>query len=319
LPLISICIPTYNQPQRLELLLKSILSQYSDFLEVIVCDDSQNNLSDAIVKAYKQEMPIKYIHRKERSIDTALLDLFEMASGDYVWWIGDDILMQNAIEEIYKILVSNKELIFLWVNSADECDPSLTTFQERGLKLFNDRNELLKYDIGLLGFITATIFKRSAVSDSIPNAKKFIGTSFVSLFIVLCAVIQPGIYAIYGNPCFVSAPKPSGEVRWYDQTKVFGINLYQVAINFSFAFDGMRFNKALSKNLSRVLRAVLYERAKGYRTGFGSNTFRIIDFLRCYYDYWIFWLYFPVLLLPRFMIRWIYIAFTNFKIFIAKK
>jgi len=318
MPLISICIPTYNQPKRLDMLLESISRQYSDFLEVIVCDDSQNNLSEAIVQKYKNQIPIKYIHRQEKGFDSAILNLLEIASGDYVWWFGDDILLDNAIKEIYKILISNNKIVFLWINSANELDHSLITFEERGLKLLKDRNELLKYDIGLLGFITATIFKRVSVSESIPNAKKLIGTSFVALFIVLCAVVQPGIYAICGKICFVSPPKPSGEIRWYDQIMVFGINLYKIAINFSYAFDDKKFKDAISKNLRRVLRAVLYERAKGYTTGFGSNTYSHIEFLRCYHSYPTFWLYFPALLLPRFMICWIYDASSKLKKLIAK-
>ena len=312
-PLLSICVPTYKQPDRLGKLLESISKQFNNRIELIICDDNLDETTKKVVQNYQKLIPIKYIHRKSKGIDTALLELLQAASGDFVWWVGDDVFLPNAIADVLRIIDSYQEIVFLWVNSIDESDPSRLTFPIRGLKIFEDRNQLIEYDVGLLGFITATIFKRAAVISSIPESQKVIGSSFFSLYIILTAISSRGVCALLGEPCFESLPKPSGEVRWYDQLSVFGVNLYKILLKFSYLFNKKKFKAAISRNLRRVLRAVLLERALGYNTGFGSNTLSITEFFKCYYAYKVFWMYLPLLFLPRICLSLAYKIFLRFK------
>ena len=59
--LLSICIPTYNQPQKVKRLLKSLLPQISPEVEIIVCDDSSNFETENIIKEYLGKTSIKYV------------------------------------------------------------------------------------------------------------------------------------------------------------------------------------------------------------------------------------------------------------------
>ena len=60
-PLISICIPTYNQTKYLVKTLNSIISQTFKDVELIISDDSSTNDVEDLVLEYSKSMEIKYI------------------------------------------------------------------------------------------------------------------------------------------------------------------------------------------------------------------------------------------------------------------
>ncbi|MFN5318288.1 MAG: glycosyltransferase family 2 protein [Bacteroidia bacterium] len=60
LPLVSICIPAYNQPEKLVFLLNSIRNQSFTSYEVIVSDDSNNDSVEVLCKEFK-DLNIKYL------------------------------------------------------------------------------------------------------------------------------------------------------------------------------------------------------------------------------------------------------------------
>lgn len=62
MPFISICIPAYRHPGFVQRLLYSIQEQeYRDF-EVIVSDDSPDNLVEAVCRNFEGKFPLKYVH-----------------------------------------------------------------------------------------------------------------------------------------------------------------------------------------------------------------------------------------------------------------
>jgi glycosyltransferase involved in cell wall biosynthesis len=60
LPLVSICIPAYNQPEKLVFLLNSIRNQSFTTYEVIVSDDSNNDSVKVLCEEFK-DLNIKYV------------------------------------------------------------------------------------------------------------------------------------------------------------------------------------------------------------------------------------------------------------------
>ena len=62
---------------------------------------------------------IKYHKNKSNlGIPRNFLNVVSMADGDFVWLIGDDdLLMPNAIEELYKLINSHTDVDFFYVNS----------------------------------------------------------------------------------------------------------------------------------------------------------------------------------------------------------
>lgn len=312
MPFLSICIPTYNQPIAVERLLNSISNQWRDNLEIIVCDDSNNQDTKIVVSEYSRHIPIKYIQRNRAGLDRAVIDLVRMANGDYIWWVGDDNILPNGIDNVFGFL---EQVMpdFLWVNSCDAFDTSLVTFPIKNDVVTYNPNDFLIFDVGLLGFITATIFKRGVAAKHLDSATAHNGSAWVCLYLILCVVTSGGKLSILKTPCFSSFPKPSGEVRWYDQFQVFGINLLHIVLEFQKSFDKAKLRTALNNNLVRVLKAVLVERAMGYKTGFASPSPKLIPLFVNYYQFLQFWVYLPLLMVPPRILNILYAIYKKRK------
>jgi abequosyltransferase len=297
--ILSICIPTINQPDRVAILLDALAGQYRSDIEIIIYDESQNRATEEIVEGYTGKFQINYFRRPRGGLDNAVIDFIEIAKGDYIWWVGDDMLLHDVVDRLCGILYNNTDVIFLWLNSKDiSSGYDSLCFKEKSLVLFDDRNRLLAYDIGLLGFITATVFRRDFAISGIADARKTVGSAFSCLWIILYVLSQPGKIGIVGDLCFMSWPKPPGEVRWYSQYQVFGINLFKIAAQFSHVFDPVVFRNALSRNLIQVIKAIIVERSMGLRTGFASPDVKISTLLSVYSSYWQLWVLLPILLVP---------------------
>ena len=61
MPFISVCIPAYRNPHYLSRLLESIFIQTFKDFEVIVTDDSPDDLLQPIIDKYNQKLDILYI------------------------------------------------------------------------------------------------------------------------------------------------------------------------------------------------------------------------------------------------------------------
>jgi abequosyltransferase len=307
--LLSVCVPTYNQPSAVQILLEKLLPQYLSKIEILVCDDSENGDTKKIIDQFSSVAPIRYFHGKKEGLDSAILFLTEEARGQFVWWFGDDFIEPSAIQRIISLIEEFQDLTFIWVNSHDISNKDALTINDRRSYFFPDKNKILEMDIGLLGFITATIFKREVAITGIEQARKHVGSAFVCMYIVLYVIARGGRYYFLGTPCFMSNSKPSGEVRWYDQFQVFGINIFNIVNEFKENFNKRQIRKSLSKNLALVIKAIIVERSLGLNTGFASSSPKLLPLARLYWSYWFFWIALPLLVLPNFILSVLYSIF----------
>ncbi|MCP4552903.1 MAG: glycosyltransferase family 2 protein, partial [Bacteroidetes bacterium] len=97
-PKISVCIPAYNRSLLLPELLDSIYSQdFRDF-EVVIAEDSspERQAIKSIASEYIERYPqhLTYVENpKNLGYDGNLRRLFEIAKGEYVFFMGNDDLM----------------------------------------------------------------------------------------------------------------------------------------------------------------------------------------------------------------------------------
>ena len=106
MPLISICIPAYNRAGVLPALLDSVLDQdFRDF-DIVIAEDSspERHAIAANVTAYQQRFgeKLKYYENPQTfGYDGNLRRLIELASGDYVLFMGnDDLLAPGALAAV---------------------------------------------------------------------------------------------------------------------------------------------------------------------------------------------------------------------------
>jgi len=119
---LSICIPTYNRSAHLANCLNSIiLCKAKSGLEFQVCisDNHSTDETEEVVRHAQSAIEIKY-HKNTRNlgIPRNFLNVVSMADGDFVWLIGDDdLIMPNAIFELYKLIDAHPTVDFFYVNS----------------------------------------------------------------------------------------------------------------------------------------------------------------------------------------------------------
>lgn len=100
--LISICIPTYQRPGLVRDAVESCLCQtYSD-IEIIVSDDSPDQLTQAVIESFNQPHKIRYYRNPSPLKQAANVNrLFDLALGDRLVLLhDDDLLMPHAVEAL---------------------------------------------------------------------------------------------------------------------------------------------------------------------------------------------------------------------------
>ena len=111
--LLSICIPTYNRPYHLENCLESIhisKKNCKNFnFEVCISDNGSKHNISKIIKKYSKRLNIKFNKfNRNLGITQNFLKVVDMASGEFVWTIGnDDLLLPKSLKIIEKLLNKN--------------------------------------------------------------------------------------------------------------------------------------------------------------------------------------------------------------------
>jgi glycosyltransferase involved in cell wall biosynthesis len=126
----SICIPTYNQPDFLKLVLDSIVIQSFKDYEVIISDDSTNNESQALVESYRLKIPnLTYIKNEpSKKSPGSWNEAIRHAKGEYIkvmhsddWFNG-----QDSLHEFVDMLDTHPESDFAFSGAA-VCGPDHQT------------------------------------------------------------------------------------------------------------------------------------------------------------------------------------------------
>lgn len=118
---LSVIVATFNSGKTLKQTLDSIRYQtYRDF-EVIVIDGMSTDNTLEIVKEYS-DIVVKYISEKDTGIYNAFNKGIDLASGEYICFIGSDDCYCNyeVFDRISKELSENIELLSAPVYSVDE-------------------------------------------------------------------------------------------------------------------------------------------------------------------------------------------------------
>lgn len=100
--LVSICIPTYQRHKLLGEAIDSCLQQTYKNIEVLVSDDSKDDVTEDFVKNTSLDRPIRYWHNKPRLGQANNVNqLFTNAKGDRLILLhDDDLLLPDAVENL---------------------------------------------------------------------------------------------------------------------------------------------------------------------------------------------------------------------------
>lgn len=123
-PLLSICIPTYNRADWLELSFKSLLPQIArcdGLAELVISDNASDDRTPEVARAAQSLAPVRY-HRNEANIGfmrNMHLLADELARGQFVWLLGDDdIVCEDGVARVLSALQQYPDLDYGYVNYA---------------------------------------------------------------------------------------------------------------------------------------------------------------------------------------------------------
>ncbi len=122
LPLLSICIPTFNRASLLDVCLASLLPQVAscgEQVEVVVSDNASTDETRDLLTKWQQRFPFR-LHRHNDNIGLLGNITFvagTLARGDFIWLLGDDdLLAVGAVEQVVNMLTQAPNIDLIGLN-----------------------------------------------------------------------------------------------------------------------------------------------------------------------------------------------------------
>lgn len=163
---VSICIPTYNQPDYLKNLLDSILIQNFKNYEVIISDDSTNNETETLIQEYRNKFETFKYFRNTPSLGSpkSWNEAIKNANGTYIKVMHSDDWFSNSdsLEQFLKLITSIPNCAFAF-SGAYSCDANKKIKRQHsvGIKQIKKIKKSPDYLFGrnIIGAPSATIYR----------------------------------------------------------------------------------------------------------------------------------------------------------------
>ena len=122
---ISIITPVFNGEEYLENTIKSVINQSYENIEYIIVDGGSTDRSREIIDRYKDKIS-KIIFQKDNSMYEAIKKGFDLATGDFFYWINsDDFFLDNGSVDRLMRIINKKN--YKWVT----CKIAISKFNNK--------------------------------------------------------------------------------------------------------------------------------------------------------------------------------------------
>lgn len=252
--LLTVAIPTYNREKLLRRLLKSIVGELSDCVEVLVSDNAS---TDGTEEMMHSEFPQVVYYRNSTNIgpDSNFLECYRKAKGKYVWLVGsDDVVLDGALSRILSFLSENSglklPLVFLNHNSFSGeftgkgcCSKSYLDISVKD-KVVTSKSELIKYSGRQLTFISAFLLRTDDLHN-IKNPEKYLNTNFIQTYLAFDVCKKSDCFGVVFYPCVTQDLTPGNSSLYMNYAKefeVFGPCMYDVMVRHA-SEDGFNYSQ----------------------------------------------------------------------------
>lgn len=172
---LSICLPTYNRSKKAIEQLKFLENELKELenksdIEIIVSDNNSILKEANNLKKFLEKKAIKLNYNLENlGLVGNLKKLLDLSKGKYIWFVGDDDILETGIvESIYTQL---KDCDFLFINH----DAFINTKENIVMKsaipeVLNNEHiieQIFEYSKTTLMFITACVYKSNKLKEVI--------------------------------------------------------------------------------------------------------------------------------------------------------
>jgi len=215
LPLLSICIPTYNRAGFLRECLSSINPEELDGnVEVVVSDNASTDDTLTVLKTFQATHPLRYIVQPEnlgpdRNFDAVVAE----ANGEYCWLLGsDDVVQPGGVRSLVAALTSCQTDIvqFGYVQGDLHLRPQHRAAPPAGAVQTSPRgfasHLAAQPNMSLLfTFISAYAFRRSVWMDRQHLIRSWVGSYYIQMFAMHSALASGATTLTAIDECLVIA------------------------------------------------------------------------------------------------------------------
>ncbi|ASZ10114.1 glycosyltransferase [Chitinophaga pendula] len=210
--LLSICIPTYNRSAYLienitSIVERALKEQCTDVLEICISDNHSPDDTEQAVAAFKATSPVKIVYKKQAQNlgpDMNFLDVINIASGKYCWYMGDDDRMKEGAISLVLNEIKRPDAAVIYNGCRTECDINLNPlrydswYNERLTKktfdLSSDADLIAYFDAcrslgGLFSFLSSLIFAKSSW-DKVKYDDRATGLCYAHVFMLLSITMR---------------------------------------------------------------------------------------------------------------------------------
>lgn len=200
-PSVSICILSYNRPETLLRLLKTIDTRQADEIELVVCEDSSPKQQEIrkVVNTFRKQQPYPVLYfenPKNLGYDGTLCELVRHANGTWLVFMGDDDeFVSGALDKVMSFLDKHSELGYVlkshYLIHDDQKKERFRYFRnseffESGIKAYM---ELFRKSVYIAGFT----IRREYATPYLTN--RFDGTMLTQLYLLAeVALRYPSAY-----------------------------------------------------------------------------------------------------------------------------
>lgn len=218
IPLLSICIATYNRAKFIGETLENIIPQLTDAVEIVIVDGASTDNTKEVVHGYIQRSArIRYVQLPVKGgIDQDYNQAVEFAQGEYCWlFTDDDLLKPNAISTVLNEISKEYSLIVINVQVMDKdiskvLQPKLIPIDTNEIYDGSKLEQLFQRVIPYISFIGCVVINRALWMQR--EKKQYFGTEFIHVGVIFQAplsapaliIAEPYISIRYGNAYWTS-------------------------------------------------------------------------------------------------------------------
>lgn len=238
--LLSICIPTYNRANEIILSLKLLVLGISEkiipLIEIVIRDNGSTDSTPKVIYDFVKKnssININYIRTEtNEGYDNNIHQLYSIAKGEYIWFLGDRYMLQIKLERIVDILQKYSPSYIGFTDIFTMCKRRVSNLD---FKKYNDFFEsfdscldvyvcdisklLFKEVVPMFSSLPAVIFERNIDKEGLEKIKeKYYESQFMHIPLAIESIMLSKTKAV----CICN---------------VEGRSWYSIAIHNAFRFD----------------------------------------------------------------------------------
>lgn len=223
---LSICIPTYNRAQCLDVNVRSIIEQIESqrleqLVELVIINNASVDNTDEIASNFARSFGfIRYIKNNTNlGIDGNIHKCTVAAKGKYVHLLSDDdMIINNGIIKMLNLISENPLVDFFFLNVqnfvGEYGSKNLTTplFDPTSDRIFTDKSKFIETIWIYATFISSFVLKKDTWFKS-NNHEKYIGTDIYLSYALFDHISNSQSMMLFAEPIIASRVMYSGNYR----------------------------------------------------------------------------------------------------------